>query len=1146
MHDLDFGAPNGCPAHEANARYPLVMTVSRFFLSIPVFLFAAVRFLPGADNLQEEALLPPSMPDGETLFTELSPERTGVVTVNDYADPRMWGDRYQEFALGGFGTGVAIGDVDSDGLPDLFVVSKTESCRLFRNLGDLRFEDVTEASGLAGSAGGWISQFKGWVGFGDEEEGNPVEAWKQGATFADVNNDGHLDIYVCRFGRPNWLFVNQGDGTFTEEAEARGLGVVDASGMAAFCDYDRDGWLDVFIQTNMYDARKAATGQMDYLFRNLGDGNFEDVSSRLGLANPTLAHSAIWWDYNNDGWPDLYLANDFAGPDSLCRNNRDGTFTDVIHEVVPMMPYSSMGSDLGDVNNDGLVDFLVADMAVTSHERDQRGMATSRDLSHADTNDPNLAPQIPRNALFLNTDTGHMQEGAYLAGIAATDWTWSPRLEDLDNDGRIDLFVTNGMNREYQNADLRERIILAESLSQRMRLMRESPELKEENLAFRNLGELQFEPIGPEWGLDKKGVSFGTAFGDLDGDGDLDIVHSNYLAGVTVLRNDGISGNRAIIALSGKQSNRFGVGAVVELETVSGRQVRTLVLARGYLSSSEPVLHFGLGADARIDRLHVQWPSGHRQTFSDLPVNRRFTVMEPDERIQPPVDSSGSEDALFVEVGESVGLQLATTERLLSGAGEQPLMPFRFDRRGPSVAVGDLDGNGRDDLVISATSSESPRISLAGDDGRYVVMDAPWKVADNGVNEGPLAVFDANGDGRNDVLVTRMGARLPAGSPEYQPVLYLNEGDGRLRSAPKGLLPTLSISTGAVVAADFDRDGRTDLFIGGRIQPGAYPTAPQSALLMNRPDGFVDETGDLAPGLERPGMVGAALAHDVDQDGWVDLVLALDWGGVRYWRNQDGQGFADRSGTVGLDRVESGWWNALVSADFNGDGHPDFAVGNVGLNTVYSTFPGRTAQIFYGNFDARSRKLLIEGYEEDGRLVPRRTFKALSREMPVLRKRFSSNNEYAAATLPEVLGEDKLAASEHFVAGEFRSGVFLSQADGTFLFSPFPRPVQIAPIMSMATGDFDGDGFADIVAVQNLYAPIDYVGRFTGGLGQLLLGDGRGGFRALPSNESGLVVPGDARAVTVLDSGGDAPGDLFVSRNNSSTLVFRRSDASDR
>lgn len=1120
------------------------MPVSRTTLIFAALLLFPAVELPGADGLEEVVLNRPSKPEGTTRFTELSPERTGVVTVNDYADPRMWGDRYREFALGGFGTGVAIGDYDADGRPDLFVVSKTEPCRLFRNLGDFRFEDVTEAAGLLGSSEGWVSQVKGWVGFDDEEEGNPVEAWKQGATFADVNNDGHLDLYVCRFGRPNWLFMNQGDGTFVEEAEARGLGVVDASGMGAFCDYDRDGWLDVFIQTNMYAARKASTGQMDYLFHNRGDGTFEDVSSRLGVSDPTLAHSATWWDFDHDDWPDLYLGNDFGGPDALCRNNRDGTFTDVIHEVLPMMPYSSMGSDLGDVNNDGLIDYLIADMAVTSHERDQRGMATSRDLSHADADDPDLAPQVPRNALYLNTDTGRMLEGAYMAGIAATDWTWSPRLEDLDNDGRLDLFVTNGMSREYQNLDLRKRLIRAESPTQRIRLMRESPVLNEENLAFRNLGDLQFAPVGREWGLDHTGVSFGTAFGDLDGDGDLDLVFSNYLAGVTVMRNDTLSGNRVIIGLVGEKSNRYGVGATVELESASGQQVRSLVLARGYLSSSEPVCHFGLGEDTRISRLTVRWPSGHRQIFTDLPVNRRFTVAEPGEPVRAQDDSAVADAGLFEKVSEFLGLRLSTAERPLSDIGEQPLMPFRFDRRGPWVAVDDLDGDGRDDLIISATSAESARICYSSKNGRYEVVEAPWWDADAAVDEGPLVIFDANDDGRSDILVTRMGSRLPVGSPVYQPVLYLQNDKGRLEVAPDGVLPPLSISVGAVVTADFDRDGRKDLFIGGRIQPGAYPTAPQSALLLNRVDGFVDETEGFAPGLSRVGMVSAALASDVDGDGWTDLILALDWGGVRYWRNRSGKGFEDVSQAAGLEEAGTGWWSALVSADFNGDGRLDYAAGNVGLNTVYSAHPGRSAQIFYGDFDRSSDKLLIEAYEEDGRLVPRRTLKILSREMPVLRERFSSNDDYARASLVEVVGEEGLRSAEHFEAGEFCSGVFLSQSDGTYRFAPFPRVAQIAPITGMVAGDFDNDGHADIVAVQNCYAPIDSVGRFSGGLSQLLLGDGHGGFRAVAPRESGLIVPGDARAVALLGREGDASPDLFVSRNNSSTLVFRRTGPS--
>ena len=506
----------------------------------------------------------------------MAPRETGVVTENPYDDPKMWGALYSENETGSIGSGVAIGDYDGDGRPDIFVVGKTGSCRLFRNLGNWKFEDVTEKAGVG-------------------DKGDAALVWKQGATFVDVNNNGLLDIYVCRFGAPNLLYMNQGDGTFREEAAARGLAIKDACVMAAFCDYDRDGWLDVFVQTNILDADGHPNGQRNYMFHNSGDGMFTDVTEKSGIAGEAQGHSAIWWDYDGDGWPDLYVANDFAAPDKLYHNNRDGTFTDTIDSVVPHMPYSSMGSDLGDVNNDGLIDLFVADMAATTHQKDQRTLAVMRSFLKDPPDGSAFAPQYMRNALYLNTGTGRMLEAACLAGLPATDWTWSVRLEDLDNDGRLDLFVTNGMNRESHNADLTARKELAESPDEKIRLEKASPVLAEQHFAFRNLGDLRFEDASAAWGLNQRGVSFGASFGDLDGDGNLDLVYSNFEGGLTLLRNDCDSGHSIVVVLRGTRSNRFGVGATVRIETAAGIQVRTLVLARGVLSSSEPILHFGLG-----------------------------------------------------------------------------------------------------------------------------------------------------------------------------------------------------------------------------------------------------------------------------------------------------------------------------------------------------------------------------------------------------------------------------------------------------------------------------------------------------------------------------------------------------------------------
>jgi len=1075
----------------------------------------AARADDSGGSITSKPLSPNPYPRGKTMFVELAPSDSGLVTENRYEDPRMRSELYQEFETSSIGTGVAIGDYDGDGRPDIFVVSKTEGCRLFRNLGGYKFEDVTEKAGVGAEKG----------------------VWNQGAAFVDIDNNGRLDIYVCRTNAPNLLYVNQGDGTFKEMAHAYGLDVKDSSVMAAFCDYDRDGYLDLYIATNVLNAKTNPDGQRGYMFHNNRNGTFTNVTDLAGIGGVSQSHSATWWDYDNDGWPDLYVANDYGFPDKLYHNNRDGTFTDVLDRVAPHTSFSSMGADLADVNNEGRIDFLSADMAVLSHEKDQHDLATARSKQE-DPKDPATAPKYNHNALLLNTGTPRLAEAAFLAGLAATEWTWSPLFEDFDNDGRLDLFVTNGFPRD-PGIDVQHRLMSAESAVDRVKIMYASPPRVERHLGLRNLGDLRFEDVSEAWGVDKRAISFGTAVGDLSGDGNLDIVYSNFHGGVTLLRNDCDSGHKVNLDLRGTVSNRYGVGAVVKVESGAGVLAQQLVLARGYMSTSEPMLHFGLGQEAAIRRMTVTWPSGHVQVFENLPADRRYTVTEPSQVIPIPPDPPKPQGQ-FEEVGGGLGLALKMREDAVDELYVQKLLPHRLNPRGPALAVGNISGTGEDDIVIGGTALDPLRVLLRSKSGAFAAGDAGAPATTPGLDDGPVLLFDSAGTGAADLLVTKGGNSAPPGAPDYQPKLFLNDGHGGFRPAPEDSLPPLPINAGAVAAADFDHSGRLGLFIGGRVETGRYPLPPQSALLANRGGKFEDVTDALAPGLRNVGMVTSALWTDVDGDGWPDLLLALEWGNVKYFHNNQGNGFEDWTEKVGFASAGTGWWTSIAAADFNGDGRMDYVVGNVGLNTQYRADPVHPALLYYGDFKGGGGPAqLIEAYYEGDKLFPWRTRKDMGASVPSVLKRFATFDAYSRATLPEILGQEKLAKAQRFAATELRSGVFLSQPDGTYRFEPLPRIAQISPLQGMVAGDFDGSGHPGVYAVQNSYAPIPAVGRFDGGLSQLLRGDGHGHFTAATPLESGLVVPGDAKGLAVADVGQDGWPGFVVTRNNDTTLVFR-------
>lgn len=1074
--------------------------------------------LPPSPSVQIAPLAPRTTREPSAKrFTRLAPEDSGLTAANRFDDPRMWGERFRELTLGAVETGVAVADFDRDGRPDIFAVSKNGPSSLYRQTAPFRFTDVAREAGLVLAS-----------------EARPSN---NGVTAVDINQDGWMDLYLCRYDQPNQLFVNRGDGTFTERASEYGLAIRDASVHATFADYDRDGDLDCYLVTNILDFSKSPLGRRDLLLRNDGAAGFRDVTEAAGIWGLTQGHTALWFDSNHDGWPDLYVANDFETPDRFYLNRGDGTFTDVVDERLPHVTYFSMGADAGDLDGDGRVDFVITDMRDRTHRGFLTGMEEmGRGLWEIERTS-RLIPQYMWNAVYLNTGTDRFAEAAHLLGVEATGWTWAVRTADLDDDGRLDLFFTAGMIRNFVEADLIDRQNVAPNLAARAAVWRGAPPRRETTLAFQNQGPLAFTDVSADWGLDELTVSFGCAVADLDGDGDLDLVYANYDAPPTVIRNNSADSHRAVIRLAGRAPNRDAIGAEVRITTEGGTLMRQVYTERGIASSEPAQLHFGLGRHAAIRSLEVRWPSGAQQTLRDLPADSLITVTEPAPG-QPSAaifKTPGSPTAWLAEEASDRGLRSVSAPPPVDELSRQRLLPRRIGSPTPALAAADVNGDGHDDLFVSAAAGQPARLFLGDPSGTFRESpNQPWSAGLPA--DGAAAAFvDANADGHVDLLVALGGARTPAESDWLRDRLYLNDGQGRFSAAPDSMLPTDRDAAGCIAVGDFDGDGRADVFIGGRLIPGRYPEVPRSRLLRNTGSGFVDITSTAAPELSAAGLVTAALWSDLDGDGRQDLVVASEWGEVARWRNDDGR--LRRQDNPGRAPRLTGWWSSLAVADVNHDGRPDIIAGNAGLNTKYRASIDQPTLLFSGAFDSSGRSHLIEAKVSEGVLRPVRGRSKLSYSFPWLPRRFPTYRSYAEASLSDLFAPEFLDQAQRLEANELASGIFIQQADGTFRFERLAPQAQLAPVRAIVVRDLNHDGELDLALVGNSFGPEPSTGRFDGGVGLVLRGDGSGRFVPLAAVDSGLLVPGEANSAVALNVAGRSA--IAVARCEGALLLFR-------
>lgn len=1068
------------------------------------------------------------------------------------------------------GGGVGFGDFNNDGLQDVYLTGNLVSNKLYLNKGDLRFEDITEVAGVGGNG-----------------------KFCRGIAVIDINNDGLQDLYVCASvktnpnDRANLLYINEGADKsgipkFREMATAYGLNDTTHSTQAAFFDYDNDGDLDVYILVNQIldqdypnrfrprklDGSHPSTGR---LYRNdwnhsLGHAFFTNVSKQAGVLIEGYGHGVSISDLNQDGWKDIYISNDYLSNNILYINNHDGTFTDKVAQYFKHTAANAMGNDINDINNDGLMDVIELDMNPEDNYRKKMMMNANSYQTYQNTDYFGYQYQYVRNTLQLNQGPVLNQldsvgdpvfsDIGFMAGIAETDWSWTPMVVDFDNDGFRDIIITNGFPRDVTDHDFIAYRSQTMGIASKQTVLQQIPEVKIHNYAFHNNGNLTFSQVSADWGFQTPGFSNGAAYADLDNDGDLDVVVNNINDKAAVYENTATRqrkehANYLQVQLEGKTPNRNGIGTWIELYQGTHRQVYEHNPVRGYLSSVQPNPHFGLDTISVLDSVRIKWPDGHLQVLRNVAANQLLIVKQSEANqlynwYKPVVAPA----PLFTDITSITGISYVQQENDFIDFNIQKLIPHKMSEYGPALAVGDLDGNGTDDLVCGGSVGYSPVLFLQNPDGKFTTrLLIPDADSDTKAGEDMgIALFDVEGDGDLDLYVARGSYEHAANGPEQADELFINDGKGNFSTAQQGAIPVNLVSKSCARAADFDRDGDLDLFIAGRVMPSAYPSPAPSFIYRNDSRNgqplFTDVTPKVAPVLSSIGMVCDGVWTDFDNDGWPDLVLAGEWMPVTFLKNVKGilQNSTPQSGVEG----QVGWFTSIVPGDFDKDGDMDYIAGNLGLNSFYRASDQYPVHLYAkdvdnnGSFDAVPTIFLPTSNEDTVRKeYPVHTREDMVRQIISTRAKYPNYKSYAQAPFSKMFTPAEMKDMLILKANNFQHALIRNVGNGKFRWEALPAIAQISCLNGMMVEDVNRDGNPDLLINGNDYGTEVSVGRYDGCNGLVLLGDGKGGFAPASILQSGLFIPGNGKALVRFRDPSGKKYLIAASQNRGALKIFR-------